>query len=83
MKNKNKLIIALGAIALASSNVVAFPQTISAPDELLERCESFRNMSRFQLRRFINSNPDDPCIEIASLYLTTAAAPTVITENNY
>lgn len=70
MNTTNKLLVALGAIALTA---------VVAPDEAdaqyQEQCDWLAQQSPADLEQFIKQNPDHACAEVAALLLVERTLP--------
>lgn len=71
MQNPNKLLLALGAIALSA--VVATDEADA--QDYQGQCEWLSQRSAPELEQFIKDNVNDPCAEVAALLLVERTQP--------
>lgn len=73
MKEHNKVLIALGVIALSST---AVPSEAEAQDAEYQRtCDWLSQQSNGYLKQYIKYYPDDPCAEVAASLLAERTQP--------
>lgn len=70
MKKSDKLLLALGTIALG-----AVVPTASANAQDANRCEWLSQRSANELQQFLRDNPNDSCAEVAALLLVERTQP--------
>ena len=75
MKNRNKLLLALGAIALGSTAGAGRAAAQDADGDYQSQCNWLANQSDEALQRYIEGNLDNPCAEVAAVLLAERSQP--------
>jgi predicted negative regulator of RcsB-dependent stress response len=75
VKQRNKLLTALGVIALGPIVAADSAAAQDANTEYQSQCAQLAQQSAPQLEEFIRENPDDACAEFAALMLAERTRP--------
>ena len=75
MKKRNKVLTALGAIALGSTGMASHAHAQESDSEYQAVCDWLSTQSIEGIQDFMRRNPESACIEVAAQLLAERAEP--------